>query len=123
MRVIEAGFKFFQALDEHNARHRDRALLQMRLGVHTGPAVAGVIGTRKLRMTSGESRWRLRTRWKALRTWQGAHLWTPPTMSGVLWLEHEGAAAREGASRIACRRLWLSDGYCRHRISTFNDLV
>lgn len=48
MRVIEAGFMFFQALDEHNARHPDRSLLQMRLGVHTGPAVAGVIGTKKV---------------------------------------------------------------------------
>lgn len=48
MRVIEAGMMFFRALDEHNARHPDRALLQMRLGIHTGPAVAGVIGTKKV---------------------------------------------------------------------------
>ncbi len=48
MRVIEASFFMFRALDEHNARHQDRDPLRMRLGIHTGPAVAGVIGTTKV---------------------------------------------------------------------------
>ncbi|CUG94185.1 guanylate cyclase, putative [Bodo saltans] len=48
MRVIEAGIMFYKALEEHNARHPDRNILQMRLGIHTGPAVAGVIGTKKV---------------------------------------------------------------------------
>jgi class 3 adenylate cyclase len=48
MRVIEASIFMFEALGEHNGRHRDRKPLRMRLGVHTGPAVAGVIGTKKV---------------------------------------------------------------------------
>ena len=48
MRVIDASLFFFQILEEHNARHTNRKPLRMRLGVHTGPAVAGVIGTKKV---------------------------------------------------------------------------
>eukprot|EP00796_Vickermania_ingenoplastis_P008635 gene8635-6066_t len=48
LRVVEAGLMFFDALDEHNKRHPDRVPLQMRLGVHSGPVVAGVIGIKKV---------------------------------------------------------------------------
>lgn len=48
LRVVEAGLMFFDALDEHNKRHPNRAPLQMRLGVHSGPVVAGVIGIKKV---------------------------------------------------------------------------
>lgn len=48
LRVVEAGLMFFEALDEHNKRHPSRVPLQMRLGVHSGPVVAGVIGIKKV---------------------------------------------------------------------------
>jgi class 3 adenylate cyclase len=48
VRVVEAGIQMFGVLREHNARHSDRTPLAMRLGVHTGPAVAGVIGSKKV---------------------------------------------------------------------------
>ena len=48
LRVVEASLCFFESLEEHNERHPDRKALRMRLGVHTGPAVAGVIGTKKV---------------------------------------------------------------------------
>lgn len=48
LRVVEAGLMFFEALDEHNKRHPGRVPLQMRLGVHSGPVVAGVIGIKKV---------------------------------------------------------------------------
>jgi class 3 adenylate cyclase len=48
MRVLEASICMFDALSAHNGRHRDRKPLRMRLGVHTGAAVAGVIGTKKV---------------------------------------------------------------------------
>eukprot|EP00658_Telonema_sp_P-2_P027265 TRINITY_DN2108_c0_g1_i2.p1 TRINITY_DN2108_c0_g1~~TRINITY_DN2108_c0_g1_i2.p1 ORF type:complete len:520 (+),score=91.38 TRINITY_DN2108_c0_g1_i2:213-1772(+) len=48
MRVIEASLLFFTSLHEHNERHPGRDPLRMRLGVHTGPAVAGVIGKSKV---------------------------------------------------------------------------
>jgi len=49
MRVIEAAMMMFDALKEYNARHAGSGtILQMRLGIHTGPAVAGVIGTKKV---------------------------------------------------------------------------
>lgn len=48
LRVVEAGIMMFQSLAEHNERHPSRPLLRMRLGIHTGPAVAGVIGTKKV---------------------------------------------------------------------------
>ena len=47
-RVVEAGLQMFRALSEHNERHPDRKELQMRLGCHTGPAVAGCIGVKKV---------------------------------------------------------------------------
>jgi class 3 adenylate cyclase len=48
LRVIEAALAFFDSMGEHNERHPERKPLRMRLGVHTGPAVAGVIGTKKV---------------------------------------------------------------------------
>jgi class 3 adenylate cyclase len=48
MRVVEAAFLFFESLRDYNIRHPNTNLLQMRLGIHTGPAVAGVIGTKKV---------------------------------------------------------------------------
>eukprot|EP01063_Lacrimia_lanifica_P021158 TRINITY_DN2841_c2_g1_i1.p1 TRINITY_DN2841_c2_g1~~TRINITY_DN2841_c2_g1_i1.p1 ORF type:complete len:2211 (+),score=876.08 TRINITY_DN2841_c2_g1_i1:80-6712(+) len=48
VRVVEASTQMFQALNEHNQRHPDRKELQMRLGCHTGPAVAGCIGVKKV---------------------------------------------------------------------------
>lgn len=48
LRMVEAGLMFFDALDEHNRRHPTRVPLQMRLGIHTGPVVAGVIGIKKV---------------------------------------------------------------------------
>jgi len=48
VRMVEAALMMFQALDEHNVRHLDRSPLQMRLGIHTGMAVAGVLGTQKV---------------------------------------------------------------------------
>ena len=48
MRVVEAAFLFFEALRDYNLRHPGNNPLQMRLGIHTGPAVAGVIGTKKV---------------------------------------------------------------------------
>ena len=48
VRVIEASMLMYEALEEHNQRHPDRKQLQMRLGCHTGPAVAGCIGVKKV---------------------------------------------------------------------------
>jgi class 3 adenylate cyclase len=48
IRMIDASFFMFKALDDHNGRHLDRDPLRMRLGIHSGPAVAGVIGTKKV---------------------------------------------------------------------------
>ena len=48
LRVAEAGMMFLTALEEHNEMHPSRVPLQMRLGIHTGPAIAGVIGTKKV---------------------------------------------------------------------------
>lgn len=48
LRVVEAGLQFFDALEEHNRRHPSRQPLQMRLGIHSGPVVAGVIGIKKV---------------------------------------------------------------------------
>ena len=48
MRVIEASFMMLVALEDHNYNHPDRQPLKMRLGIHTGPAIAGVVGAKKV---------------------------------------------------------------------------
>eukprot|EP00755_Sulcionema_specki_P038155 Sspe_Gene.23408::Locus_9097_Transcript_1_1_Confidence_1.000_Length_2713::g.23408::m.23408 len=48
LRVVEAALQMFRALAQHNHRHADRKALSMRLGIHTGPAVAGCIGVKKV---------------------------------------------------------------------------
>jgi len=48
LRCVEAALQMFCALDEHNQKHPDRPPLRMRLGCHSGPAVAGCIGVKKV---------------------------------------------------------------------------
>eukprot|EP01062_Namystynia_karyoxenos_P066608 TRINITY_DN60517_c0_g1_i1.p1 TRINITY_DN60517_c0_g1~~TRINITY_DN60517_c0_g1_i1.p1 ORF type:complete len:2287 (+),score=694.22 TRINITY_DN60517_c0_g1_i1:128-6988(+) len=48
LRCVEAALQMFRALDEHNQKHPDRPQLRMRLGTHSGPAVAGCIGVKKV---------------------------------------------------------------------------
>eukprot|EP01065_Artemidia_motanka_P010291 TRINITY_DN15433_c0_g1_i1.p1 TRINITY_DN15433_c0_g1~~TRINITY_DN15433_c0_g1_i1.p1 ORF type:complete len:2330 (+),score=588.57 TRINITY_DN15433_c0_g1_i1:977-6991(+) len=48
LRCVEAALQMFKALDEHNQKHPDRPQLKMRLGCHSGPAVAGCIGVKKV---------------------------------------------------------------------------
>eukprot|EP01012_Entosiphon_sulcatum_P063860 TRINITY_DN9203_c0_g1_i1.p1 TRINITY_DN9203_c0_g1~~TRINITY_DN9203_c0_g1_i1.p1 ORF type:complete len:2124 (+),score=299.50 TRINITY_DN9203_c0_g1_i1:120-6491(+) len=48
LRVVEAGIHFYDALALHNKRYAETKPLRMRVGVNTGPAVAGVIGERKV---------------------------------------------------------------------------
>ena len=45
-RVVATGFQFFHALDAVNRRFD--LSLDLRIGIHTGPLIGGVIGTRRL---------------------------------------------------------------------------
>eukprot|EP01062_Namystynia_karyoxenos_P079871 TRINITY_DN850_c0_g1_i1.p1 TRINITY_DN850_c0_g1~~TRINITY_DN850_c0_g1_i1.p1 ORF type:complete len:2505 (+),score=855.68 TRINITY_DN850_c0_g1_i1:97-7515(+) len=47
LRVMDAVLCFFEALEEHKVRY-DAHSLTMKAGVNTGPAVAGVIGSKKV---------------------------------------------------------------------------
>eukprot|EP00760_Papus_ankaliazontas_P009727 PhM_4_TR14127/c0_g1_i1/m.90855 len=49
LRAVEAALQFFELVAEHFQRHNvDTKQLMLRVGCHTGPAVAGVIGSRKI---------------------------------------------------------------------------
>eukprot|EP01062_Namystynia_karyoxenos_P079873 TRINITY_DN850_c0_g2_i2.p1 TRINITY_DN850_c0_g2~~TRINITY_DN850_c0_g2_i2.p1 ORF type:complete len:2536 (+),score=828.09 TRINITY_DN850_c0_g2_i2:91-7608(+) len=47
LRVMDAVLCFFEALEDHKQRY-EAAALTMKAGVNTGPAVAGVIGSKKV---------------------------------------------------------------------------
>eukprot|EP00756_Hemistasia_phaeocysticola_P007211 Hpha_TRINITY_DN14164_c0_g2::TRINITY_DN14164_c0_g2_i1::g.10508::m.10508 len=47
LRVMDAVLHFFDALEEHKIRNNTRSLT-MKAGINTGPAVAGVIGSKKV---------------------------------------------------------------------------
>jgi len=47
LRVVDTVLKFFEALEQHKVRH-NTPTLTMKAGINTGPAVAGVIGSRKV---------------------------------------------------------------------------
>ena len=46
LRVVDTVLHFYETLNQHNARHDTK--LRMKCGINTGPAVAGVIGSKKV---------------------------------------------------------------------------
>jgi adenylate cyclase len=48
-RIVQAGLEIIDYMKEHNAHRKEKGLppLEVRIGVHVGPVVAGVLGTHK----------------------------------------------------------------------------
>lgn len=47
LRVVDTVLKFFEAMEQHKVRY-NTPTLKMKAGINTGPAVAGVIGSKKV---------------------------------------------------------------------------